>query len=208
MDDLTHRGLATGIVTLPRRPVHVGVWLRMLRTLLDEVSISTSKVRRRSATALELIWDTAGYPRRAGLKVWRPYESLDPLCQGWMLEAAATALHLIGTGQITAQGTLGHLLTIQPHQHVYDGEPPPPPQAVYDEAWEKVVKYFASRERKVPASPRGVLAAFTEPCHTLEDFDRNRQLLITIGFNAAALPDARRLGRHDLLPRPPGHPSC
>ncbi len=37
--------MTTGTVTLPRRPVHVGVWLRMLRTLLDEVSISTSRVR-------------------------------------------------------------------------------------------------------------------------------------------------------------------
>ncbi|MEU4827105.1 hypothetical protein AB0H37_34985 [Actinomadura sp. NPDC023710] len=46
---------------------------------------------------------------------------------------------------------------------------------------------------------RGVLAAFTEPCRTLEAFDRNRQLLIDVGFDAAALPDARRLGRHDLL---------
>lgn len=34
------------------------------------------------------------------------------------------------------------------------------------------------------------------PCQTLEVFDRNRQLLIDIGFNSAALPDAR----HDLPP--------
>lgn len=38
MDRLTHQGMTTGTVTLPRRAVHVGVWFRLLRTLLDEVS--------------------------------------------------------------------------------------------------------------------------------------------------------------------------
>src|SRR5437868_10754723 len=59
LDRLTHQGLATAQVTLPRRPVHVGVWLRLLRTLLDEVSISTSQVRKPSAEAPERICDTA-----------------------------------------------------------------------------------------------------------------------------------------------------
>ncbi len=31
MDRRTHEGLTTGTVTLPGRPVHVGVWLRLLR---------------------------------------------------------------------------------------------------------------------------------------------------------------------------------
>jgi hypothetical protein len=35
MDRLTDEGLRTGTVHLPRRPVQVGVWLRLLRTLLD-----------------------------------------------------------------------------------------------------------------------------------------------------------------------------
>lgn len=124
MDRLTWEGMTTGTVTLPRRTVHVGVWLRMLRTLLDEVSLSGSRVRQRSATALEQIWDAAGSPPRAGLKVWRPYEALGAPRQEAMLEAAACALDLIQAGKITAYGTLGHLLTGQPSQHVYDGDRP------------------------------------------------------------------------------------
>jgi hypothetical protein len=111
LDRLTHKGLATGTVTLPRRTVHVGVWLRLLRTLLDEVSISTSRVRQHSIAALDLIWNTAGLPPRAGLNVWRPYERLDSERQEAMLEAAACALNLIQTGEIFARGTLGPLLT-------------------------------------------------------------------------------------------------
>jgi TniQ. len=62
LDRLTHEGLTTGTVTLPRRAAHVGVWLRMLRTPLDEVSISTSRLRKRSVAALEQIWDATGWP--------------------------------------------------------------------------------------------------------------------------------------------------
>lgn len=32
MDRRTHEGITTGTVTLPRRPVHVGVWFRLLST--------------------------------------------------------------------------------------------------------------------------------------------------------------------------------
>lgn len=46
MDRRTHEGITTGTVTLPRRPVHVGVWFRLLRTLLDEVNTPTSQLRR------------------------------------------------------------------------------------------------------------------------------------------------------------------
>ena len=36
MDRLTWEGVTAGRVTLPGRAVHIGVWLRLLRTLLDE----------------------------------------------------------------------------------------------------------------------------------------------------------------------------
>ena len=52
MDRLTFEGLTTGIVTLPGRLVHVGLWLRVLRTLLDEVSMAASRVSTRSAATL------------------------------------------------------------------------------------------------------------------------------------------------------------
>src|SRR5260370_7047650 len=36
LDRYTYEGLITGRVTLPGRSVHVGVWFRLLRSLLDE----------------------------------------------------------------------------------------------------------------------------------------------------------------------------
>ena len=62
MDRLTWEGLTTGAVTLPGRPVHVGVWLRLLRTLLDEVSIREGRLSRRSAASMARIWEATGRP--------------------------------------------------------------------------------------------------------------------------------------------------
>ncbi|MFG1752033.1 hypothetical protein [Streptosporangium sandarakinum] len=43
LDRLTFEGIATGSVTLPSRTVHAGEWPRLLRTLLDEVSMVASR---------------------------------------------------------------------------------------------------------------------------------------------------------------------
>jgi TniQ len=91
MDRRTDQGLTTGLVTMPRRAVHAGVWFRLLRTLLDELSMPLSRVGARSGRALERIWRATGRPVRAGLKVWRPFERLDWPRQEAMLEAAAGA---------------------------------------------------------------------------------------------------------------------
>jgi hypothetical protein len=48
-------GLTTGAVALPGRTVHVGVWFRLLRTLLDEVSTAPSRAASAPA-ALEHVW--------------------------------------------------------------------------------------------------------------------------------------------------------
>jgi hypothetical protein len=101
MDRLTWQGITTGSVTLPGRPVHVGVWLRIMRTLLDEVSIRQGRLTRKSAASIAMIWEATGRPPRGGLTVWRPYERLGPALQRAMTEAAATALQLAASGEIT-----------------------------------------------------------------------------------------------------------
>jgi len=75
LDRRTHEGMTTGVVTLPRRRVHVGVWFRLLRTLLNEVSIAPSEVGARSKNALLQTWQTIDRPVRAGLTIWRPYDT-------------------------------------------------------------------------------------------------------------------------------------
>ena len=42
---LTHEGMTTGTVTLAGRPVHVGVWFRLLRILIEELNTPISYLR-------------------------------------------------------------------------------------------------------------------------------------------------------------------
>jgi len=194
VDRLTWEGLTTGMVTLPRRAVHVGVWLRMLRTLLDEVSLPGSRVRRRSAAALGQVWEAAGLPPRAGLTTWRPYEALTSQRQEAMMEAAACALDLIQAGAITARGTLGQLLTREPHRDVYEGD---------RRAWEQKqaraeLRAVFDRARHDPATARRVLEMFTAGSRTVAGFYRERHYLTMLGIPAELLPDHWDLGRTNL----------
>jgi hypothetical protein len=134
LDRRTHEAITTGRVTLPRRSVHAGVGFRRLRTLLDEVSTSPSKVRKHSQAVLHTIREAVGTPARAGLNVWRPFEALDRDRQKAMLQAAAVAMRQTETGAITARGTLGPLPTSMAYQPVDSGAParptvPRPPPA-------------------------------------------------------------------------------
>lgn len=116
LDRLTVEGIATGSVMLPSRTVHVGEWLRLLRTLLVEVTMVDSRAGPDSAALLHQIWDAADLPFRAGMSFWRPYERLSPSRQEAMLQAAATAVQLAANGRIIPGGTLGSALQPAPHR--------------------------------------------------------------------------------------------
>ena len=94
LDRYTYEGLITGRVTLPGRTVHVGLWFRLLRSLLDEVSLALTTRSASGRITLERIWQATGRPERGGLNVWQPYEHMDWPMQEAMLHAAATALWL------------------------------------------------------------------------------------------------------------------
>jgi hypothetical protein len=194
MDRLTFEGVTTGMVTLPGRPVHVGVWFRLLRTLLDEVSMPASRVRTWSAAALAKVWAATGRPPRGGLTVWRPYERLDPPLQQALLEAAATALSLAATGEITACGTLDRCLAPEPHRTVCEGD---------RRAWEEKqaraeCEAMISRAQDDPAAARRLLEMLTIGCRTIADFYRERQYLVGRGIPWELLPGHQELGRADL----------
>jgi hypothetical protein len=123
MDRRTHEGLATGVVPLPGRPVHLGVWLRLLRTLLDEVNTPTSYLRMSARARVQRIWQAVDRRPRGGQTVWKPYEVLSWPAQQAMLHAAAAAMDLIETGELAAPGTLGTLLRAGPYPPAHDGDP-------------------------------------------------------------------------------------
>lgn len=124
LDRYTHAALSTGRVELPGRSVHAGVWFRLLRALLDEVSLAPTTLSKHGRSTLERVWQATGRPERGGLSIWRPYEQLDGDTQQAMLHAAAVALRLAADGQITARGRLACAIAPTPHQPVYDGDNP------------------------------------------------------------------------------------
>lgn len=184
-DARTEEALSTGTVGLPRRTVHVGVWFRLLRTIIEEISIPLSKLPVRPRRTIELIWRTAGHPTRAGLiGVARTYETLPWPQQEMHLEAAATAVHLVETGEIDARGTLGHLLTPEPDHPTHDGSPP---RDFWDEAREAMVEALTLAQHDPRVADR-MLATLTSLTRTEKTFQSIRSDLISLDVPAAFLP--------------------
>jgi hypothetical protein len=199
MDRRTHEGLATGTVTLPGRPVHVAVWLRLLRTLLDELNTPASYLRASSRTTLQRIWQATGQRTRAGQTLWHPYETLTWPVQQAMLHAAAVALDLIETGQITAGGSLGPVLHDGPHRPVHDGGPTTRPTRSHQitrpeqittagQAVMASLREVIDIARHDPGAAQRLLATLTSVARTQASYDRARTPMIEMGVPVEFLP--------------------
>lgn len=124
MDLRTWQAMTTGFVDLPRRSVHAGIWFRLLRTLIDELSATHDQYGRQIAD-VRRIWKRTGHPFRAGQRVWRPFENLHWGTQQQLLEAAAIAMDMIESGSLTALGTSALLLLPEQESTIDDGTPSP-----------------------------------------------------------------------------------
>ncbi|MGO4615559.1 hypothetical protein AB4305_14380 [Nocardia sp. 2YAB30] len=185
LDRLTYAGLATGQVRLPGRPVHVAVWLRLLRSLLDEVSLLDR--RQCTTTRLELIWQTPGRGPRGGLSAWKPYELMEPPMQEAMRHAAAVALDLVAARRITADGEFASALVTPPHTPVYEGDRPTPLVTAWRTAITEVTAAI-DRARVDPATAQQLLALATLSVRTLEHFERECDFLVALGIPTDFLP--------------------
>ncbi|WP_061269036.1 MULTISPECIES: TniQ family protein [Cellulosimicrobium] len=192
MDALTHEGLHTGLVTLPRRRVHVGMWFRLLRTLIDELSTPVSMLRVRSRHTMQHLWHVTGHPPRAGMAgPWRPYEALPWPQQRMLLEAAATTLQLVEAGDVTAHGTLGHLLTPEPYRPVPDGSTPPQRRRDHWQEIKDEMNRAIARAQRDPAAARQLLATLTALTRSETTFRRTREDLVALGVPERHLPRTR-----------------
>lgn len=197
LERYTYAALVTGRVDLPGRPVHAGVWFRLLRSLLDEVTVSYSGSHAHTRHLLEKVWAGAGQPARGGLTTWHPYELLNSQTRETMLLAAATALQLAADQKITARGRLASAIQPPAARHVSNADPRPDRNAGHNTLADTADAILAAA-RTNPDEARTLLAFLTSPCRTRARFDEQRDSMITIGIPATFLPTAAELGRTDL----------
>lgn len=205
LDRYTYSALTTGMVALPGRTMQAAVWFRLLRCLLDELSLVVGGSKATGRACVETIRAAAGIDERAGISVWRPYELFDWPTQEKLLTGAAHALRLAADSKITALGTWGSALATPPYRPVFDGDPPDPDVAEIRrlraefQAWFEVARTDRGRAREVTIM-------YTRRCRNLLEFGRERDWLLGQGIPAEFVPGARELGRADLLGDPTAEP--
>ncbi|MBW4095185.1 MAG: TniQ family protein [Acidobacteria bacterium] len=185
MDRLTWQGLTTGKVRLPRRSVHAGIWFRLLRTLVDELSIPLLYWKSH-VSDLRFIWRASGHPVRAGQSTWRPFESCTWPIQAQLLGAAAEAINLLEAGTIIGRGTNADLFLPVPDAEIDDGRTPEAhperavvPRPTIGELLEAVVQ--AAREN--PADARNLYKFCLVGCRTPESVTQLRADFTALGLH-------------------------
>ncbi len=132
LDQRTQDAFTIGHVDLPRRQVHAGIWFRLLRAIIDELSCPLSENRPSDANTIRKVWDETGYRARDGQAIWRPYELQSEIAQRHTMEAAATAIQLLQNGTIIGRGKDAGLFTPAPVVKIDDGTDPPQAVAKVD----------------------------------------------------------------------------
>ena len=122
MDRRTWQALTMGDVDLPRRRIHAGLWFRLLRTLLDELNTLISLCGSHGES-VRYVWEQCSHPLRAGQGQWRPYEVLATAVQLQMLEAVATAIHLIESKILNPGGEFAGLFVRESQTGFTNGLP-------------------------------------------------------------------------------------
>lgn len=183
MDRRTWQALIEGRVDLPRRRVHAGVWFRLLRGLVEDLLTPRSRYHAQGRDLCS-VWERSGDPVRAGLGVWRPFESLEVSLQLQVLEAAATAIRMIESGDIVGRGTGAALLLPEPPVPVIDGQMRPvSPWRRVSDATEEAIR----EARRDPGAARGLMHTVLLGRSDPDAIRQARKLLLDVGIPAEHL---------------------
>lgn len=113
LDGLTLQAITKGRVQLPGgRNVHGGLWLRVLRGVIDEIC-RPRRIKDPARPKIEAAWAAAGLPYRHAVGRWGIYEKLGRLERANVLKVAALALQpLIRAGFKPVKISAGPLVSI------------------------------------------------------------------------------------------------
>ncbi len=104
LDNLTAQAVEKGEVSLPRRKVHGGVWIRLLRALVDELSLPAFPLKRYRPNIAK-VWKKLGLEVRQGIRINSiPFEMMKFEQQIILMKAAGTAVQLMQDEQLKQKG--------------------------------------------------------------------------------------------------------
>jgi hypothetical protein len=100
LDRLTLQAVTDGAVALPnRRTINAAVWVRALRTLVDEL-VRPAYTLASAKNTVAKAWQLAGLPLHAGLRQSRVFENLPPEQREQVMMVAAMAAENLLNGTI------------------------------------------------------------------------------------------------------------
>ena len=114
LDELTLQAVGQGFVLMQHRRLHGGVWMRLLRALVNEVTSETLIAHASERDVLRRVWKHAGFKRMKGKLRGHMFESHTHPQQVRVLRAAAAAVDMIQNGLLHAYGPDAHLLRGRP----------------------------------------------------------------------------------------------
>lgn len=170
MDCRTWQALMKGHVELPRRRIHAGLWFRLLRTLLDELNTPLSQCEPCGKT-ISYIWKHCGHPVRAGQHFWRPFEILERPVQLQMLEAAATAIDLIESKEVSPRGDQAELFLPEPQIGFTNDQPADNQDKESTDSWQKMVKAIQEEIAEAKHNPEVARSLFSVASYGRRDPD-------------------------------------
>jgi hypothetical protein len=178
MDRRTWQALTTGFVELPRRRIHAGLWFRLLRTLLAELTTPLSPWGG-SAGCIRQVWEHCGHPLRAGQSLWRPFEVLAPAVQVQMLEAAATAIALIESRALFPRGEHAPLFLAEPQTGFTNGLPEKKPKPEPVNHWQRAAQAIGEAIIEARHNPETARSLFTLASYGRRDPESLERLRLT-----------------------------
>lgn len=114
MDNITLQAVTKGFVELPSGKLHGGVWLRILRALIEELSLPLRMFTVETRKLLELYWRDLNLSIRRGLGVHNLFEQLDYKKQLILMLVAASVFKSIFSREGKLTGIVVNMLTELP----------------------------------------------------------------------------------------------
>jgi TniQ len=172
IDRFTRQAIEEGMVSLPRDLVPGGTWLRMLRTLLDELSLPAAPLKQYRPT-VSTIWSTLGLGIRQGMRsATIPFEMLDSERRLLLMRVVGVAVELLMKGELKRAGKDAFLFVASPRDHE---NRPAPLQLLSSESTSLELSSYEQAWRKVHTVMEDVEVAMR---HDLQTAIQMRQILL------------------------------